>query len=226
MHFDRECRNNPLVARLMREAMEALAEKAAPGRHKGTRLVIDFGRTHKVSRHPLCQKPRRRAGGLQRPPPEAADGTVEIRPGPGGLKGQRVGTGCFTGTERGISSQGPPCGHHQKSKGRVWRCRHCRFIGHRDLVGSVDMHPLALGKSVAFPALGSTPYRRPGQGSPDKRQPTKIPPGKSSRPGRGPPSFDGVAASKPGVRPTRHAEPRERRGQADGVRQKRSPWRE
>lgn len=117
----------------MREAMEALAEKAAPGRHKGTRLVIDFGRTHKVSRHPLCQKPRRRAGGLQRPPPEAADGTVEIRPGPGGLKGQRVGTGCFTGTERGISSQGPPCGHHQKSKGRVWRCRHCRFIGHRDL---------------------------------------------------------------------------------------------
>ena len=60
----------------------------------------------------------------------------------------------FTGSERGTSSQCPVCGWKQKVKGRVWRCRnpHCSFEGHRDVVGSMNMHPLAFGSKIDVPA--------------------------------------------------------------------------
>ena len=68
----------------------------------------------------------------------------------------------FTGSERGTSSQCPACGWKQKVKGRVWRCRNkaCSFVGHRDVVGSVNMHPLAFGAKIDFPA--QVTYQRPG----------------------------------------------------------------
>jgi putative transposase len=66
----------------------------------------------------------------------------------------------FTGSERGTSSQCPRCGHRHKPKGRVWQCRACGFTGHRDLVGSVNMHCLAYGTHVLFPR--SFTYLRPG----------------------------------------------------------------
>ena len=68
----------------------------------------------------------------------------------------------FTGSERGTSSQCPVCGWKQKVKGRVWRCRNpkCSFAGHRDVVGSVNMHPLAFGTKIAFPA--HITYQRAG----------------------------------------------------------------
>ena len=68
----------------------------------------------------------------------------------------------FTGPERGTSSRCPACGWKQKVKGRVWRCRnpHCSFVGHRDVVGSVNMHPFAFGSSIDFPA--HVTYQRPG----------------------------------------------------------------
>jgi putative transposase len=68
----------------------------------------------------------------------------------------------FTGSERGTSSRCPVCGWKQKVKGRVWRCRspHCSFQGHRDVVGSVNMHPLAFGSTIDFPA--QVTYQRPG----------------------------------------------------------------
>jgi putative transposase len=68
----------------------------------------------------------------------------------------------FTGPERGTSSRCPVCGWKQKVKGRTWRCRNpqCSFQGHRDVVGSVNMHPLAFGKSMDFPA--QVTYQRPG----------------------------------------------------------------
>ncbi|MGO8949553.1 MAG: zinc ribbon domain-containing protein [Ktedonobacterales bacterium] len=49
----------------------------------------------------------------------------------------------FTGSERGTSSRCPVCGWKQKVRGRVWRCRRpqCAFVGHRDVVGSFNMHP-------------------------------------------------------------------------------------
>jgi putative transposase len=67
----------------------------------------------------------------------------------------------FTGSERGTSSRCPACGHKHKPKGRNWVCRACQFSGHRDLVGSVNMHKDAYGKhDVMFPR--SFTYLRPG----------------------------------------------------------------
>jgi putative transposase len=62
----------------------------------------------------------------------------------------------FTGPERGTSSRCPVWGRKQKVRGRVWRCRnpHYSFMGHRDIVGSVNMHPLAFGAQIPFPAHG------------------------------------------------------------------------
>jgi putative transposase len=66
----------------------------------------------------------------------------------------------FTGSERGTSSRCPTCGHQHKPKGRNWVCRKCQFSGHRDLVGSVNMHQDAYGNhDVMFPR--SFTYLRP-----------------------------------------------------------------
>jgi putative transposase len=66
----------------------------------------------------------------------------------------------FTGSERGTSSRCPTCGHKHKPKGRNWVCRKCQFSGHRDLVGSVNMHQDAYGNhAIKFPR--SFTYLRP-----------------------------------------------------------------
>ena len=75
---------------------------------------------------------------------------------------KRVGIACFTGSERGTSSRCPQCGHRHKPKGRVWHCKACGFAGHRDLVGSVNMHEDNFEKLVTFPSLRETTYLRPG----------------------------------------------------------------
>ena len=67
----------------------------------------------------------------------------------------------FTGSERGTSSRCPVCEHRHKPKGRVWRCKRCRFTGHRDIVGSVNMHRLAYDQQVTFPR--AVTYLRPGE---------------------------------------------------------------
>ena len=69
----------------------------------------------------------------------------------------------FTGTERGTSSRCPVCGTlRQKPKGRNWACKNamCGFRGHRDLVGSANMHEIARKEKIVFPA--QITYRRPG----------------------------------------------------------------
>jgi putative transposase len=66
----------------------------------------------------------------------------------------------FTGSERGTSSRCPRCGHKHKPRGRRWACRRCGFTGHRDLVGSVNMHQDAFGVHLKFPR--SFTYLRPG----------------------------------------------------------------
>lgn len=75
-------------------------------------------------------------------------------------KCQQAHMTCFTGSERGTSSMCPSCGKRRKPRGRVFACRHCGFVGHRDIVGSMNMHPLAFGSRVAYPI--SLTYRRPG----------------------------------------------------------------
>jgi putative transposase len=66
----------------------------------------------------------------------------------------------FTGSERGTSSRCPRCGHKHKPKGREWKGKKCGFTGHRDIVGSVNMHQLVYGEQVVFPR--SITYLRPG----------------------------------------------------------------
>ena len=77
-------------------------------------------------------------------------------------KAQAAHIESFIGSERGTSSQCPVCGWKQRVKGRMWLCHNprCCFIGHRDVVGSVNMHLLAYGKKIAFPA--QITYQRPG----------------------------------------------------------------
>jgi putative transposase len=67
---------------------------------------------------------------------------------------------CFIGSERGTSSRCPRCGHKHKPRGRTWTCRACGFRGHRDLVGSVNMHSIAFNTHPKFPR--SFTYLRPG----------------------------------------------------------------
>ncbi|MGO8948346.1 MAG: zinc ribbon domain-containing protein, partial [Ktedonobacterales bacterium] len=59
-------------------------------------------------------------------------------------------------------SRCPVCGWKQKVRGRVWRCHRpgCAFVGHRDVVGAVNMHPLAFGRTIDVPA--HVTYQRPG----------------------------------------------------------------
>ena len=88
-------------------------------------------------------------------------------------KAARAGISCSTGTERGTSSRCPVCRHRQKPKGRNWVCRQCGFAGHRDIVGSYNMHEIAWDtKPETFPASQDVTYRRPGTSSrtwPDRR---------------------------------------------------------
>lgn len=74
-------------------------------------------------------------------------------------KSKQAHIACFTGSERGTSSQCPRCGHKHKPRNRQWHCKVCGFTGHRDLVGSVNMHRLAFGDHVEFPR--SFTYLRP-----------------------------------------------------------------
>jgi putative transposase len=94
---------------------------------------------------------------------------------------------CFTGTERGTSSQCPECGHRQRPKGREWVCKVCGFHGHRDVVGSTNMHPIAYGEKIMFPQ--KITYLRPGpvkgSGGGIKNHPRSQEPGRSSRPDTG-----------------------------------------
>ena len=75
-------------------------------------------------------------------------------------KSKQAHMSSFTGSERGTSSQCPSCGHKHKPRNRQWNCKQCGFKGHRDLVGSVNMHRLAFGEQVEFPR--SFTYLRPG----------------------------------------------------------------
>jgi len=68
-------------------------------------------------------------------------------------KSTRAGILSFTGSERGTSSRCPTCQQRQRVHGRNWVCKNpqCGFTGHRDIVGSLNMHRLAFGHPIAYP---------------------------------------------------------------------------
>ncbi len=130
-------------------------------RHKATRQVIDFCVANKVGtlfignphgvRHRDCGRYHNQRMALWEYGKDIDYLTH---------KSKQACISCFTGSERGTSSQCPRCGHKKKPRGRNWVCRACGFTGHRDLVGSVNMHYLAYGTQVMFPR--SFTYLRPG----------------------------------------------------------------
>ncbi len=136
-------------------------------RHKGTRQVIDFCRAHEVSTLYVGNPDGVRA---QRRGRKQKQRMLRWEYGKDidylSHKSRLAGMTCFTGTERGTSSRCPSCGQKHKPKGRVWRCKACGFVGHRDLVGSFNMHEIAFGEKVPFPERCSTTYLRPGHKNP------------------------------------------------------------
>lgn len=55
----------------------------------------------------------------------------------------------------------PCCGTHNKPKGRMYRCTHCGFVGHRDAVGAINQVSKAVHGSYGHVPPTSTMYRRP-----------------------------------------------------------------
>ncbi len=140
-------------------------------RHKGTRRVITFCQQHGVGRlfigNPdgVRKSNKGRHHNQRMAAWEYGQDIAYLT-----YKAKQACIESFTGSERGTSSQCPVCGWKQKVKGRRWRCRNpeCSFEGHRDVVGSVNMHPLAYGTKIAFPARmtfqGAGPVRVSGSG--------------------------------------------------------------
>lgn len=160
--------------------------------HKGTRSVVDFcvangvgrvfvGDPHGVRRKRCGHKHNQRMSQWE----YGRDKNYLEQ------KFNRQGISSFTGSERGTSSRCPMCGHKHKPNGRVWKCAACGFIGHRDLVGSVNMHADNFEKLTQFPSLKDVTYLRPCTTSVAQAEGLKsLRPGSSSRPdtGRGEPS--------------------------------------
>jgi putative transposase len=131
-------------------------------RHKGTRQVIEFCKVQQVGTlfvgnpHGVRQENRGRHHNQRMAQWEYGKDIDYLK-----HKSKQARIESFTGSERGTSSQCPVCRHRHKPKGRGWKCRACGFVGHRDVVGSVNMHRLAYGQPVTFPR--SVTYLRPGE---------------------------------------------------------------
>jgi putative transposase len=144
---------NKMVSRIERRVRDL--------RHKATRQVIDFSIEHEVGSlfignpHGVRQLNRGRHHNQRMSQWEYGKDIDYIT-----YKSEQAHIMSFTGSERGTSSQCPACGHRHKPKGRVWQCKRCGFTGHRDIVGSVNMHALAYDEKVTFPR--SVTYLRPG----------------------------------------------------------------
>lgn len=154
-------------------------------RHKGTRQVIDFCKLHEVGilyignpdgvRRKNCGRHHNQRMSQW----QYGEDLKYLR-----QKAFREGISSFSGTERGTSSHCPECGHRMRPKGRWWKCTACGFQGHRDLVGSANMHPIAFDEKTRFPSLTDVTYLRPGQSWEVSRR-KRLRSGRSSRPGTG-----------------------------------------
>ena len=134
-------------------------------RHKATRQVIEFCKREQVGTlfignpHGVCQENKGRHHNRRMSQREYGKDIDYLT-----HKSTQARIKSFTGSEQGTSSQCPVCRHKHKPRGRVWKCRNCGFVGHRDVVGNVNMHRLAYDQPVIFPRaityLRSGPARR------------------------------------------------------------------
>ena len=98
-------------------------------------------------------------------------------------KFKKAGIRCSTGSERGTSSTCPECSARRKPKGRTFTCTTCGFTGHRDLVGSANMHVLAFNARILFPRAFT--YRQPGTHAVQLKAAENVLRGSRSRPDTG-----------------------------------------
>lgn len=187
-------------------------------RHKGTRKAIAFCVEHEVSSLYVGDPDgvrRRSCGRKQNQRMSQWEYGMDMKYLD--YKSRKAGLACFSGTERGTSSHCPQCGHRHRPKGREWDCRKCGFTGHRDVVGSVNMHPLAYGERIAFPE--KITYRRAGI-----TQGTKQPQGSARRSRPDPGLGEGASPSAPVLSrcatgpTTQIAGSPQELGQAEGIR--------
>ena len=54
-------------------------------------------------------------------------------------KAERLGMQVVLVSERNTTKTCPSCGRRYKPEGRVYRCRHCGFVFHRDGVGAINI---------------------------------------------------------------------------------------
>ncbi|PKL75594.1 MAG: hypothetical protein CVV27_14570 [Candidatus Melainabacteria bacterium HGW-Melainabacteria-1] len=154
-------RRRKKLNRAARKVSQRAKRRIRDLRHKGTRKVIDFCLAEGVDQlyvgnpHGVRQKRAGRKHNQRMSNWEYGKDIQYLKD-----KSKQAGIHCFTGTERGTSSQCPECQHRQKPKGRQWVCRACGFCGHRDVVGSVNMHPIAFDAKIGFPT--NITYLRPG----------------------------------------------------------------
>lgn len=151
------------LQRARRKVSAGIQRQVRDLRHKGTRKVVHFCQTQQVgvlyigNPHGVRNRPAGRHHHQRMAQWEYGKDIDYLT-----HKCEQSRIMSFTGTERGTSSQCPACGRHQRPSGREWVCRHreCNFRGHRDVVGSINMHPIAYGEKVAFPQRIT--YLRPG----------------------------------------------------------------
>ena len=156
------------LQRAKNKMMNRIERRVRDLRHKATRQVIDFCEKQQVGTlfignpHGVRRENRGRHHNQRMAQWEYGKDIDYLT-----YKSKQARIKSFTGSERGTSSQCPVCRHRHKPKGRVWKCRKCGFKGHRDVVGSVNMHRLAYDQPVTFPR--SVTYLRPGSSRRSRR---------------------------------------------------------
>ncbi|WP_262298056.1 RNA-guided endonuclease InsQ/TnpB family protein [Microvirga sesbaniae] len=202
------CRKGSRRAKRLQKARERRTllsrRRIRDKRHKGTRKVIDYCVEHQVGTL-YVGDPRgvRKLKSGRRHNQRIARWEVGKDMDYLGHKAERAGIACSTGDERGTSSRCPECGHRHRPKGRDWQCKACGFMGHRDVVGAVNMHLNAYDAKVTFPA--SVTYRRAGPMRAARGVKSPVPslparrssPGTGLREGRAPPAPQLPATSLP-----------------------------
>lgn len=112
------------------------ARRVRDANHKVSRAVVDFGQAAGVTQMVLSQ-PHGIAEAEGRKAQRQRNGVWEY-----GAQSRQIeykAQGKFEvlrDEERGTSSTCPQCHKHCKPSGRTFRCPHCGFVGHRDLVGA------------------------------------------------------------------------------------------
>lgn len=131
-------------------------------RHKATRQIVEFCKTHGTDtvfignpngvRERDCGRHHNQRMSLWEYGKDISYLTYKFK-----LSGIQV----LIGSERGTSSHCPICNRRKKVKGRDWKCPNqiCGFRGNRDVVGAVNMHPIAFGQKIDFPT--KITYLRP-----------------------------------------------------------------